>query len=71
LFDAIQADPELARILNLGREQVDNLLSIAKPPDGYVWHHHQDVARMQLITEGSHVLARPHTGGMAIWGGGY
>ncbi|WP_407653855.1 HNH endonuclease signature motif containing protein [Archangium lipolyticum] len=40
-------------------------------PSGYTWHHHQDVGRMQLITDGAHQLARPHTGGMSIWGGGY
>jgi hypothetical protein len=26
---------------------------------------------MQLVREQQHKLARPHTGGMAIWGGGY
>jgi hypothetical protein len=71
LFDALQKDPELARSLNLSRTQIDELLSIPKAPNGYIWHHHQDVARMQLIAEDAHVLARPHTGGMAIWGGGY
>jgi hypothetical protein len=71
LFDALQKDPELARALDLSKAQIDELLSIPKPPNGYIWHHHQDVARMQLITEDAHVLSRPHTGGMAIWGGGY
>lgn len=70
-FDEIRADPELARILKLTQEQVTNLLSSRRAPDGYAWHHHQDVGRMQLITDAEHVLAIPHTGGMAIWGGGY
>jgi len=71
LLDAIRADPELARTLKLTQEQVNSLLSSRSAPDGYAWHHHQDVGRMQLITDAEHVLAVPHTGGMAIWGGGY
>jgi hypothetical protein len=71
LHEAISQDPDLARSLSLDRTAVENLLKIAKPPDGYRWHHHQDVGRMQLITVGEHDLSIPHTGGMAIWGGGY
>jgi hypothetical protein len=71
LFDAIQSDPELARSLRLSQTQVDQLLAMPKAPEGYAWHHHQDVGRLQLIEQGPHFLARPHTGGMAIWGGGY
>jgi hypothetical protein len=71
LFDAIKADAELARTLKLNQTQVERLLSINRAPDGYTWHHHQDVGRMQLVAKESHALSRPHTGGMAIWGGGY
>jgi hypothetical protein len=31
---------------------------------------HQDVGRMQLVDAAEHQLSIPHTGGMAIWGGG-
>lgn len=71
LFAAIQENPSLAKELSLSRTQIDKLASASKPPDGYAWHHHQDVGRMQLITKDSHILSIPHTGGMAIWGGGY
>jgi hypothetical protein len=41
-----------------------------RPPNGYSWHHHQDVGKMQLVDIDEHQLAASHTGGMAIWGGG-
>jgi len=71
LHQAISKDPALAQELGLTRGDVDALLTIDKPPPGFRWHHHQDVGRMQLITAQEHELALPHTGGMAIWGGGY
>ena len=71
LYDAVQADSGLARQLGLSAEEVAALPTSRKPPSGYSWHHHQDVGRMQLITDSAHDLAKPHTGGMAIWGGGY
>jgi hypothetical protein len=71
LHQAISKDPALAQELGLTRSNVDALLTIDKPPPGFRWHHHQDVGRMQFITTQEHELALPHTGGMAIWGGGY
>ncbi|MCY1080328.1 HNH endonuclease [Archangium lansingense] len=71
LYEAIRADPDLARELGLSSEEIARLPAQADPPNGFVWHHHQDVGRMQLIREGAHRLANSHTGGMAIWGGGY
>jgi hypothetical protein len=71
LYEAIQADSGLARQLGLSTEEVAALPASRRPPSGYSWHHHQDVGRMQLITDSAHDLAKPHTGGMAIWGGGY
>ena len=68
LHDAIQSDAGLARRLGLTEEQVAALPTSRKPPVGHTWHHHQDVGRMQLITDSAHELAKPHTGGMAIWG---
>lgn len=62
--------PNLAKNLGLNRETIEELSTSMAPPAGYSWHHHQDVGRMQLIPLGKHKLAAPHTGGMAIWGGG-
>jgi hypothetical protein len=70
LFQAIKQKPELARELGLSHGMVEELQTSMAPPSGYSWHHHQDVGRMQLISLGDHKLAAPHTGGMAIWGGG-
>ena len=71
LSDAIKAEPRLARELGLSPEDVANLPTSTAPPPEYTWHHHQDVGRMQLISRQAHELAKPHTGGMSIWGGGY
>jgi DNase/tRNase domain of colicin-like bacteriocin len=71
LFAAIKNEPSLAEELGLSRTQVENLLKSDSSPPGYIWHHHQDVGRMQLVAQSQHRLANPHTGGMAIWGGGY
>ncbi|HYO51633.1 HNH endonuclease [Archangium sp.] len=71
LYKAVKGDPRLARELKLSPGEIEALPTSTASPGGYVWHHHQDVGRMQLITDGAHQLSRPHTGGMAIWGGGY
>ena len=70
LLQAIEAEPALARELGLSRSSIESLRTSARAPDGYAWHHHQDVGRMQLVPDGDHLLANSHTGGMAIWGGG-
>ncbi|HYO55623.1 HNH endonuclease [Archangium sp.] len=70
LFEAIQEDAGLARTLGLSEETISRLPSLSKAPEGYSWHHHQDVGRMQLVQGDAHRLSIPHTGGMAIWGGG-
>ncbi|MCG3131835.1 MAG: hypothetical protein FLDDKLPJ_02645 [Phycisphaerae bacterium] len=40
-----------------------------KPPEGYRWHHHQDIGRMQLVPKELHVSIG-HDGGWMVWGGG-
>ena len=35
-------------------------------PDGFTWHHHQDLGVMQLVRSDVHSLS-PHTGGVSIW----
>lgn len=42
-----------------------------RTPDGYTWHHHQDVGRMQLVrTEEHERFIGGHTGGWSLWGDG-
>jgi hypothetical protein len=71
LSSAIEKDPDLARLLGLSSDEVSALATSDLAPARHKWHHHQDVGRMQLITDAEHRAAIPHTGGMAIWGGGY
>jgi len=71
LAKAIRRDPALAKEFGLSEKDVSALSSSHQAPTGYRWHHHQDVGRMQLVKFEEHRLATPHTGGMAIWGGGY
>ncbi|WPB73393.1 HNH endonuclease [Archangium violaceum] len=61
LFDAIKSEPGLAKELGLSRTNIDQLLTLDRAPRGYIWHHHQDVCRMQLVQEEAHILSRPHT----------
>ena len=42
---------------------------LRETPEGYLWHHHQDVGRMQLVPRKIHERTG-HTGGWSIWGGG-
>ncbi len=71
LAQTIKKDPALAKELGLSEKDVSGLSNSHQAPTGYRWHHHQDVGRMQLVKFEEHRLATPHTGGMAIWGGGY
>jgi hypothetical protein len=71
LFSAIKRTPHLAQELGLSPAEVEALAHAIEAPAGYTWHHHQDVGRMQLVPFDAHRLATPHTGGMAIWGGGH
>jgi len=71
LHKALEKNSRLAKMLGMSQEEVINLQHSSLPPSLYTWHHHQDVGRMQLVLKPLHRLSRPHTGGMAIWGGGY
>lgn len=46
-------------------EQIAN----GKKPSGYVWHHNEEVGKMELVDAEKHDAAK-HVGGKAIWGGG-
>lgn len=47
-------------------EQVIAIMQKDKTIPGYIWHHHQETGRMQLIREEIHE-ATGHKGGMSIW----
>ncbi|WP_083445825.1 HNH endonuclease [Gallaecimonas pentaromativorans] len=70
LLKNIEKDPTLAKKMGLTKMDLRNMKkNSSKAPDGFVWHHHQDVGRMQLVRADLHDSFR-HSGGMAIWGGG-
>lgn len=68
LHEAIMNNPNLADELELSAKDVDNLYS-SVTPDGYHWHHHEEIGRMQLVDENIH-QETGHTGGRNVWGGG-
>ncbi|MFC5559855.1 HNH endonuclease [Ureibacillus thermophilus] len=66
LKEAIQHNPELAKQFNdLQLEQI----KAGETPDGFTWHHSEEVGKLQLVDERIHALTG-HTGGRTIWGGG-
>ncbi|MBB5356762.1 hypothetical protein HNR43_002775 [Anoxybacillus mongoliensis] len=66
LKEAIQQNPELAKQFNdLQLEQI----KAGETPDGFTWHHSEEVGKLQLVDERIHALTG-HTGGRTIWGGG-
>lgn len=49
------------------KEQLSAINSLKDKIPGYVWHHHQDLGRMQLVPKNIHDLVR-HQGGFSING---
>jgi len=41
---------------------------LARTPDGFTWHHHQDGRTLQLVPRDLHEAIR-HAGGVALMGG--
>lgn len=66
LQEKVSNDPEL-------RSQFteDQLADIEDgyTPEGYTWHHNEEIGKMQLVDTDIHSQTR-HTGGRNIWGGG-
>jgi hypothetical protein len=60
------------RIQLTGSRTLDEAAANAKAgftkgtPDGYTWHHNQELGLMQLVDEEVHA-AFSHTGGVAVW----
>lgn len=44
-------------------------IAYGKLPVKYVWHHNEEIGKMELVLREIHEVAR-HTGGKSIWGGG-
>ena len=66
LKEAIESDVELAKLFD--EEQLEQI-NDDYTPDGYTWHHNEEIGKMQLVDSEIHVKTG-HTGGRSIWGGG-
>lgn len=71
LKEAIDNDPNLRS--KFTEEQMEDIFD-GKTPEGYTWHHDVEAGKMQLVETAKHDRTQggaAHTGGKAIWGGGY
>ncbi|MFA9558149.1 HNH endonuclease [Evansella sp. AB-rgal1] len=71
LKDAVEKDPELAS--KFTKDQLEDIMD-GRTPEGYTWHHDAESGKMQLVETKQHNAPEggaPHTGGRALWGGGY
>lgn len=66
LKQAIKDNPSLGD--KFSQRQLDQIAA-GKNPSGYVWHHNEEIGKMELVKCEPHDIAK-HTGGRAIWGGG-
>lgn len=71
LKEAVQNDDILSK--KFTGDQLDDIAN-TKTPEGYVWHHNEEEGKMQLVKIEDHDRTQggaAHTGGKALWGGGY
>lgn len=66
-----QGGPNNVRISSTGARGLDaaaanKAAGYGSTPKGYVWHHHQQPGRMQLVNRDIH-SATGHTGGFTLW----
>ncbi|MER1987994.1 MAG: HNH endonuclease [Solibacillus sp.] len=68
LLQSIEGNPALAGQIGLTQADLAALQS-GSTPEGYVWHHHEEPGKLQLVSEVDHSTTA-HTGGRFIWAGG-
>lgn len=71
LQERVENDPELRNTFT--DEQLEEIQD-GDTPSGYVWHHNEETGKMQLVKIEDHDRTQggaAHTGGKALWGGGY
>ncbi|WP_374723955.1 HNH endonuclease [Calidifontibacillus erzurumensis] len=66
LKEAIYSDSSLAS--QFTNDQIKQILS-GETPEGYTWHHHEDIGRLELVDTEAHKMTG-HLGGRELWGGG-
>ncbi|OLS38590.1 HNH endonuclease [Bacillus sp. MRMR6] len=68
LYQAIQEDPKIAKVIGLSHGDIHGL-GMGITPEGYIWHHNEEPGVLQLVDRETH-LNTGHTGGRELWGGG-
>ena len=66
LRENIGKHPDAAK--SFSAEQLEQIRN-GDTPDGYTWHHSEEIGKMPLVKSDVHGLTG-HTGGRSIWGGG-
>ena len=68
LREQLKKNPKLRKLFT--DEQLKPLeLKKIKTPEGFTWHHNEELGKMELIDTKTHNIAK-HVGGKSIWGGG-
>ncbi|MDO4648467.1 MAG: HNH endonuclease, partial [Eubacteriales bacterium] len=71
LVEKTEKDPSLLKFFTDEQfEQIVDGIKTGVAPDGFVWHHNEETGVLQLVDDLVHSITG-HTGGRAIWGGGY
>lgn len=68
LKDSVESDPELRD--KFTEDQLEDIMN-GDTPEGYTWHHNEEVGKMELVKTEDHDRRQggaPHTGGKALWG---
>lgn len=66
LKESVEKSPKIAK--KFTQEQLEQIKN-GDTPDGYLWHHNEEIGIMQLVDFDIHAKTG-HTGGKNIWGGG-
>lgn len=68
LLKSMHENPNLANEINITDADFERL-NDGIAPEGYVWHHSEEMGTLELVDEGIH-SATGHTGGRELWGDG-
>lgn len=66
LKEGLEKNPSLRE--KFSADQIEQIMD-GETPDGKVWHHNEEVGKMQLVDFETHDQTA-HRGGRSIWGGG-
>ncbi|ADU31961.1 HNH endonuclease [Evansella cellulosilytica] len=66
LIDMVSENETIAAQFSI--DQLEQIYA-GETPDGYTWHHHEDLGKLELVDEEIHAKTG-HSGGRSVWGGG-